>query len=237
MHDQAIPPPIPITAVPGLVEGPAFMGNALGKASHMTGKAVYFDGHRAVQKGHDMGYGIPHFALPPNALMAVHTMVSKHKVITPVQSVLIDGKPLGTYVGFLGGEICCNPVSLPTGVVMLLKCTVWTQLNKDGFKAFVLQYLEDATFDMLWKKTFGKLFKWSDKSNIEMLGGFDSVKEASEQGGSFLIKRYLLRKLVDAPSNDIGKRWLFEPFFKPLLHGKHPQIGRGNRLSHEFFKK
>ena len=134
MHDQALPPvpplPTPLRSIPGLIEGPAFMGWPPGMLSHKTAPSVLSDGNPTVQQGHDIGYMIPHFAIPMNAMCALNTMLSKHKVAFPVSHVKVEGKPVGTYLFFLLGEILrASPVSLPTGVVILLKCTVWTSMT------------------------------------------------------------------------------------------------------------
>ena len=94
MHDQAVPPvpplPTPLPAIPGLIEGPAFMGWPPGMLSHKTAPTVKVDGNPGVQQGHDIGYVIPHFAIPMNALCALNTLLSKHKVMFPVSSVKIS---------------------------------------------------------------------------------------------------------------------------------------------------
>lgn len=128
-HDQYIPPvppAPPLPAVPGLIEGAA-LGWPVAAFLHKKAPTVLVDGNPGIQQGHDVGYGIPHLAAPVNALMAVHTLLSKHKVMFPVTSVLLEGKPVGTYAfGWVGGLICANPISLPTGVLVKIKCTVET---------------------------------------------------------------------------------------------------------------
>lgn len=58
VHDarQAVPPvpplPMPLPAVPGLIEGPAFMGWPPGMLSHKVANNVLSDGNPTVQSGH-----------------------------------------------------------------------------------------------------------------------------------------------------------------------------------------
>src|SRR4051812_37664626 len=105
MHDQYLPPPPPappLPSIPGAFEGPAFLGWPPGFFVHKKAPKVIVDGNPGIQQGHDVGYIIPHLAIPMNALCAVHTLLSKHKVMFPVSSVLLEGKPVGTYLwGFL----------------------------------------------------------------------------------------------------------------------------------------
>jgi hypothetical protein len=146
MHDQAVPPVPPVPGVPGLIEGPAFMGWPPGAISHKTALTVLRDGNPTVQQGHDIGYVIPHFAIPMNSLCALHTMLSKHKVPFPVSHLHVGGKSAGTYVWFLMGEICANPVSMPSAVVILLKCTVWTSMTwTDLFIGLVVCAMDAAS--------------------------------------------------------------------------------------------
>ena len=96
MHDQWIPPPITLKYMPGLLDGPAYMGWHPGRwFTHKVGSKTYFDGNKAVQQGHDVGYIIPHIALPVNVMMAINLLTSKHKVEFPVTSVLVENKPMG----------------------------------------------------------------------------------------------------------------------------------------------
>src|SRR4051794_10135630 len=84
-HDQAVPPvPTPAPGVPGLIEGPAPMGWPPGIISHKIAFTTFTDGAPTIQHGHDIGYMILHTAIPMNALSAVHTLLSKHKIVFPV---------------------------------------------------------------------------------------------------------------------------------------------------------
>ena len=116
MHDQWLPPAEFVKAVPGLFDGPANMGWPVGWfISHKVGQKTFFDGHAAVQQGHDPGYLILHTSIPiVNYMLPVNMITSKHKVEVPVTSVLIEGKFMGTYAYVALGLICSQPVSLPT---------------------------------------------------------------------------------------------------------------------------
>ena len=60
---------------------------------------------------------------------------------------------MGTYgLLFLPGLVCANPVSLPTAVVMLTKCTVWTSISWVDLLAGVFTCVVDIVFDLLWNK-------------------------------------------------------------------------------------
>jgi hypothetical protein len=243
MHDQAVPPvpplPTPLPNVPGLIEGPAFMGWPPGMLSHKTAHTVLSDGNPTVQQGHDIGYLIPHFAIPMNALCAVHTAVSKHKVVFPVSTVKVGGNPAGTYMFVFLGEICANPVSLPTGVVLVLKCTVITSLSLADIVKGVLIIAIDIGFDLLWNKlkqikVFEKFLKpFNSKKFLEVLGGL-TLGEMISFGGGRLVGRFILNELGNKVIQNIVKSWILSPLVTGLPFGKS-SIGRGNWASHKFF--
>jgi hypothetical protein len=118
MHDALLPPPVKVP-IPGLIEGPAFMGWPAGIISHKKALTVLVDGNPGVQQGHDVGYLIVHLAAPANAYIAINIAFSKHKVAFPVDTLKLGGGAAGTYLYFLLGIICAQPVSLPTGVLMI----------------------------------------------------------------------------------------------------------------------
>jgi hypothetical protein len=235
-HDQAVPPvppaPVPMPGVPGIIEGPAFMGWPPGMLSHKTAPKVLSDGNPAVQHGHDIGYMIPHIQAPVNALMAVHTMLSKHKIVFPVNATKLGGKPAGTYLFFLIGEICSNPVSLPTGIVILIKTTVWTSMSFMDLLLGVTVLLIDFVFDKVWNKLKGFLPKLPGQKSMEVLGGL-TFFEMIEVGGGPLIARYLLREGANKVFQHIVKSWIVSPLVTGLPFGKSG-IGRGNWAYHSF---
>lgn len=156
IHTQLIPPAPPTPApIPGLIEIPGFMQNPISQYQAKAGTTVFFDGGPAVQEGHDMGFLIPHFAIPMNVLCGVNTLLSKHKILVPIGKVKIQGKNMGSYIMFLPGQICADVVSIPTAVVMLLKCTVWSTVTWADVFAAVITSLIDAAFDFIWSKLTG----------------------------------------------------------------------------------
>jgi hypothetical protein len=219
--------------LPGLIEGPAFMGWPPGIISHKVARTVLVDGNAGVQHGHDVGYLIPHFAAPLNAYMAINTAFSKHKVAFPVSTVKLGGGPVGTYFYFALGIICAQPVSMPTSVVVLLKCTVWTSIGPlDLVKGF-LQMAIDAAFDALWtkyaKSLLPKPFKeiklpeWVGAATIEALGG------------AMFIVRELAGRGVNKVIDHVLKSFIVSPALTGLPFGK-VGLGRGNwGPSHKFF--
>ncbi len=244
MHDQAVPPvppaPVPLPSIPGLIEGPAFMGWPPGGLSHKKGTKTQFDGNPAVQYSHDIGFLIPHFAIPMNALCAVNTVFSKHKVMFPVSKVMIEGQPLGTYLFFLLGGICCNPVSLPTGVVILLKCTVWTAMSFADLAIGLITAAFDAAFDWV----MGKIFPTrggTSKLPMQVLGGL-TFKEMVTEGGGKLVARWVgeqiarealpwaLQNLVIQPLTQWAPNWGAGqiPGAPPWLGDQRPGVGMGN---------
>jgi hypothetical protein len=151
MHDVWIPPPVLEKFIPGWGEG----GVPLGwpgpiQVTHKFGTRTYFDGHQAIQQSHDVGYLIPHLALPPNLLILLHSLVSKHKVMIPVSSVDIEGKMMGTYLIIFLSLICCNPVSLPTGVLLPFGGTVISSLSAKDILLGVGFIFVDMLFDAIW---------------------------------------------------------------------------------------
>jgi hypothetical protein len=255
MHNAALPPvpPLPpLLNLPGLVEGPATMGWPPGFIAHKQAPTVLVDGAPGVQQGHDVGYLIPHFALPPNGLMAVNAAFSKHKVMIPVSKVLLEKKPAGTYLFFLLGMICCNPVSLPTGVVMLLRCTVWTGFNLlDLLKALGYMAL-DIVLDLVWNRIFkgkwlgrnvdaagnkiGKALlnmpKLADPKAIVVLGDL-SLREMLMDGGARLVARWTLVQTANKALDHVLKSWVVSPLTTGLPRGQSG-LGRGD-YSVKFF--
>jgi hypothetical protein len=147
--------------------------------------------------------------------------------------VKIGGNPVGTYLFFLLGEICAQPVSLPTGVVILLKCTVWTSITWVDLARGVLLMAVDAAFDYLWnkyaKKLVPKVFqqeelpKWAGDATIAALGGASYIWR--EVGGR------AINKAID----HVLKSFIASPLVTGLPFGK-VGLGRGNwGWSHKFF--
>jgi hypothetical protein len=249
MHDQALPPVPPVPAVPGLIEGMVNMGWPLGMLAHKTARKTLVDGAPGVQHGHDVGYFIPHMALPVNALMAVNTMFSKHKVMFPVRSVRLQGEPAGTYLFFLMGIICANPVSIPTGVLLLFRCTVWTKFNWTTVLLGLAHIALEMAVDALWNKiTKGHpLGRKGGKKmiNIEVLGapkwlpvlGGYTMREMLfwDRAAGALMLRFLTRKTTDKLVDEVLKRWIFTPTVGGLPKGE-AGVGRG-RASKKFFDK
>ncbi len=234
-HDQCFPPPSPIPAVPGLMEGPAFMGAAPGAAiAHKKAPTVLVDGAPGVQQGHDVGYIIPHIAGPPNALMALHTLFSKHKVMLPVESVLLEGRPVGSYLFNTFGLICSNPISIPAGCLVQIKGTVFTSATWSDFLKLIGYLALEVVTDWLWnklKKAIPAVMKpspWNDRVekwisdqgvkgiglfNIHVLGLIEL-----EHGRSELFSRFVYA---------IFKGWAFSPIVGGGARGA-PGVGRGS---------
>jgi hypothetical protein len=242
---KAACPPIPPAILPGLIEGPWPMGNPAGTLSHKKAPSVLVDGNPGVNQGHDVGYLIPHFAIPMNAMCAMNMMFSKHKVMIPVSSVKIKGNSAGTYLAFLLGEICCDPVSLPTGVVLLFKCTVWTEPSLMDFVKGVLYIALDMVVDYVWGKFFKKIFQKVPESSklldkvARTLGlGFAlqpgaGAFTAIAQGGLGLVTRYMMPRLANKAIDHLVKTWIVSPLVTGGLRGS-PSVGRGD-YSYKFF--
>jgi hypothetical protein len=234
-HDALFPPPIK-APLPGLIEGPAFMGWPPGIISHKKALKVFADGNMAIQSGHDVGYLIPHIAIPLNALMAINTAFSKHKVVFAASQVKVGGSNVGTYLWFLFGEICAQPYSLPTGVIVLLKCTVWTSLTWTDIARALLTFAVDAAFDTLWSK-FSKL-----KPVEKLLKRFPETKfpkwvgnaTVAALGRGFIVPE-MAGRAVNKAIDHVLKSWVVSPLVTGLPFGKIG-IGRGNwGPSHKFF--
>lgn len=242
MHNQAVPPvppvPIPLPNIPGLIEGPVPMGWPPGFITHKRSLKVLVDGNPGIQSGHDCGYLIPHFAIPMNALCAVNMAFSKHKPMWSVSSVLIEDKPAGTYMFFLLGIICCNPVSLPTGVVILIKCTVWSSFSLLDLLICLASIALEVVFDYLFNKLAAKV-PWlkpkpfAGPNALIVLGGH-SFREMLTDGGARLVGRYVLAQLGNKAVQHIIKSWVVKPLVGQLPRG-NSGLGRG-RASVPFFK-
>ena len=242
MHDQAVPPvppaPTPLKAIPGLIEGPVPMGWPPGFIVHKKAPKVFVDGNPGIQSGHDIGYLIPHFAIPMNALCAVHMVFSKHKPMYSVSRVLLEKKPAGTYLFFLLGIICASPVSLPTGVLIILKCTVWSSFSWTDLLVCVVMIGIEIGFDLLWNKITGKV-KWlkpapfAGPKALEVLGGL-TFREMVMWGGHGLVGRYILSQVANKGIQHIIKSWVVGPMVKNLPRGSSG-LGRG-RASVKFFE-
>jgi len=220
MHDQWVPPPIPLKAVPGLIEGPAFMGWHPGRPlTHKVGKKTSFDGNKAVQHGHDVGYLIPHIALPLNVMMGINMLVSKHKVMFPVTKILIEGKPMGTYFPLiLGGLICSNPVSLPTGVLVMLHGTVRAEMSLTdiilGFAFIAVDMIIDAVWSLIVKGDKWGKFGPGKAMPAFYRKGLDAIFNKAMTGPlAALIVRNSIAKVAD----HLAKSWLVSPLISGTI--------------------
>lgn len=250
MHDQWLPPPSPLKFVPGGFEGPAFMGWHPGRVlTHKVGANTYFDGCAAIQQGHDAGYLILHVAMLPNWMMLINSMFSKHKIMMPVTSVLIEGKPMGTYMFVFLGLICASPVSLPTGALMILSGTVVSKLTLKDIILGLSFIAVDVTLDAIWSRIV-KGDKWGRFEPRKPMPAaykqaLDKIFNAKIAGSKpYLCARNVLSKLAD----HLVKSWVVSPLIsgvvfqtgQPLIdvpRGALPtiSIGRGSNIKHTFF--
>jgi hypothetical protein len=235
-HDALFPPVVKLP-LPGLIEGPAFMGWPPGIISHKKALTVFADGNMAVQQGHDVGYLIPHIAVPLNAMMAINTTFSKHKVVFAASQVKVGSGQVGTYLYFLFGEICAQPVSLPTSVVVLLKCTVWSSLTWTDIARGLLTFAVDAAFDKLWSafaktKPMKRLLKVVAETPLKKWMGAATINAL---GGTAFIVRETAGRAVNKAIEHVLKSFVASPLVTGLPFGK-VGLGRGNwGLSHKFF--
>jgi hypothetical protein len=178
--------------------------------------------------------------------MAINTLFSKHKVMIPVSTVELQGKPAGTYLFFLLGLICCNPCSMPTGVVVLIKCTVWTGFKVGDLLKGLAYIALDAAFDLVWNRVFkGSWMGESVKENVllampkiaepaatQVLGGL-TLREMVFWGGSGLVGRWILTQSASKAIDHVLKSWVASPVITGTARGA-PSIGRGP-YSYKFF--
>ncbi len=234
MHDQWLPPPPPappLAAIPGLIEA-ATMGWPVASFLHKKAPTVLVDGNPGIQQGHDVGYGIPHFAIPLNAFCLLHTGLSKHKVMIPVSSVLLQKKPVGTYLVIALGVICANPVSLPTGLVIPTKCTVQTSATLGDILKGLAYTAVDIAFDYLWSKIKGRLPKFNTSTLAAKMDGYlvDMGIEELDNIMKGIAKDYsgqiILRELANKLLQHIMKSWIASPIVTGGVRGS-PGIGRG----------
>jgi hypothetical protein len=240
MHDQFVPPVPPIPAlpsIPGLVEGPAFMGWPPGFFVHKKAQTVLVDGNPGIQQGHDVGYLIPHFAVPMNALCGVHTLLSKHKVMFPVSSVLLEGKPVGTYLLGLLGLICSNPVSLPAGGIVVLENTVMTSASAFDILKGALYIGLEIGFDVLWNKYKKLLPKFLTGTRADLVSDLESyladtgveelnciLQQLGKESGAALEIAAI--DIANKIMQSLLKSWIASPLVGSLPRGS-TGIGRG----------
>jgi len=237
IHNQALPPvppaPVPLPSMPGIFEGPAFMGWPPGFLSHKKADSVLVDGNAGIQQGHDVGYLVPHFAAPMNALCAVNTLFSKHKIMFPVNKVELEGAPVGTNIVLFVSMICSDPVSFPSGVLIPLKGTVLTNMTARDIAEGIYRIVVDVAFDLLWyflkglkglKPILSSKFFESLKF-LEVLGGLKFF-EMVFWGGGRLVLGFIARTVGDKLFQHLLKSWLVGPLLSGLLAGK-PSVGRG----------
>lgn len=245
MHDQFIPPPPPappLPAVPGVLEGPVSLGWPPGFLSHKKAPTVLVDGDAGIQQGHDVGMLIPHLAAPPNSLMAAHTLLSKHKIMFPVSSVQLEGKPVGTnLLGFMD-LICCNPISLACGATVVLKCTVQTNATLMDFVKGYFYIFVECAIDAIWGALTKGLPKLADsklaKDVFNFLGGTYLGRLPVRgllwmgvlHGGMFgkmasyqqpLASR-ILAEVADKSLKGVWKNWVPGPFHTGLIEHGNP---------------
>jgi hypothetical protein len=159
MHDVWGPPcpPGPVLKyIPGVIDTIAFMGWPGGFATHKHADKVIVEGKPVVQQAHDTGYfniHIPFIASPPNMMQfVIHNILSKHKVMFPITKVVVENKPMGTYLARLGGCICSNPITLPSGFLVPTVGTVHAGMTlKDIILGFAFIAV-DLIIDILWSK-------------------------------------------------------------------------------------
>ncbi len=194
-HDAYMPPvpPAPITPMAGLVEGPVPMHYPVATFLHKQATTVMADGAPLIQAGHDVGYGIPHIPSVPNALSLVHTAFSKHKVPFPIGKVVVEGKPAGTYLLFLGGIVCGSPVSVPAGLVVLLQCTVWSQITMADFFRGLANIALEIVFDLLWRRLSSR-FKFQDFGQV--LTGYTTREVLATPGAMRVVASLLFRRMM-----------------------------------------
>lgn len=209
-HDQLLPPPPPgLPAVWGLFEGPAFMGAHPGRPlTHKVGRKTLFDGNRAVQQGHDVGYVIPHVAVPFNAMMAINLLTSKHKVMFPITKVVIEGKPMGTFLFMFGGLICSNPMSLPTGICVPFAGTVQTEMTLRDVLMGLAFIIVDMMIDVIFKKGIQ-----SKKGKVVTGAVYRFTLGRVIKGRIENISNTFFRTALGKLKDHFGKSWVFSPLF------------------------
>jgi len=257
-HDICVPPPVKVPCVPHILE-PGTIGWPGGYfITHKVGDKTFFDGSKAVQQGHDCGYLIPHIG-PPNVLLAVHILFSKHKVMFPVSKVLIEGKALGTYLIAFLGLICSQVVSRPSGIVIPIRCTVFATMSAlDIFLGLVFIAI-DMAIDKLWDK-YGKGI--SDKIASKISSAISkkaieaaakaAVKEVVEPVLTDVILKpaagFLGRQVAAKAIDHIAKSFVVGPILQGLpflpIQIASPQpvlpsvgVGRGNKVKITFFPR
>lgn len=173
-HNQFLPPvpPAPLLPnVPWVFEGPAFLGSPPGIFKHKKAMTVLVDGGPGIQEGHDVGFLIPHFASPMNAMCVVNTLFSKHKIVFPVSSVLLEGKPVGTNPFGLLDMICCDPFALPVGATIPISGTVFSSMSAGDFASGLLTIFVDIVLDLIWNKIKGPLKALDPTDKLKALLG------------------------------------------------------------------
>jgi hypothetical protein len=166
-------------------------------------------------------------------------LFSKHKVIMPVSSVLMEGKPVGTYFcALLLGLNCASPFSLPAGILVRTKNTVVTQASLSDMLKGVAYIAIDIAVDLLWNWLKG--MKWFPKFKTDAL--LAMLKPyAATIGSEFLewvlqkyareimpeiIARLIKSELGNRLIQSILKGWVFSPIVGGIARGV-PAIGRG----------
>ena len=183
-HALWVAPAPPVPSAPWVFEGGVPLGWPPGIPFHKKAPTVLVDGSPGIQQGHSIGCLIPHVPTMLNAFILLHMAVSKHKVMFPVSSVLLEGKPVGTYILGFGGLICGNPVSLPAGVLVKCKGTVETTATTGDILSGLVDIAVEVAIDYLFSKIKGKVEgrypQLATKKFFEQLKGFsiDLSKEA-----------------------------------------------------------
>lgn len=229
-HDQFMPPPPPappLPSVPSPFEGAA-MGWPVATFLHKKAPTVLVDGNPGVQQGHDIGYMIPHVAIPLNALLLLHIGLSKHKVMIPVSSVELEGKPVGTYLIMFLGMVCANPISTPQGMLMVGKCTVQTSatLGDILLGAFYIGF--EMAVDALWSKLVGARIKLDPNGPLGSLSGtalgavLGTVSPLAREVEQIIITNMALGVITGQV-----KKWIWEPLVVGGVEHGNPTLGRG----------
>lgn len=143
---SVMPPPPAVVPVPM----PHLEGARLSFACPLFEKLspnVTFEGARAVLRGHDTGFGIPHATAMPTPLLAVHIAFSGCKALFGKARVLVNGTPAAWHLPVAAGlQVCSDPVPLPIGLVpSVLGTTVQFGYAADDHMLGMIDVLVDQT--------------------------------------------------------------------------------------------
>jgi hypothetical protein len=167
-------------------------------------KNVFINGKKAIMRGHDIGFFIPHLPIPgmnaagsgTDLLMWLTISLSMAKFTLGAGSVFVNGKPMA--VGPWPVIICGQPIPWPTGGVESW-CDVKAGVSAADWVTAGIEYAIDVAIALIMNKIFGKS---PGKATAEKRG----AKIMAQRTGKRLVGKLAAKRFAKTVGARIGGR-------------------------------